>query len=83
MNEEKFNSLSKEEQMRLASDFRKTVHDGEIFFVDVENAKSLTPQEAKEQLLKQRNELLESLGFATSNDDFNEEIGNDYSRNNR
>lgn len=83
MNEEKFNSLSKEEQMRLSSDFRKTVHDGEIVFVDDENAKSLTPQEAKVQLLKQRNELLASLGFATPNDAPNEEMSNDYPRHTR
>lgn len=81
MNEEKFNSLSKEEQVRLSSDFRKTVHDGEIVFVDDENVKSLTPQEAKEQLLKQRNELLASLGFATPNDAPTEEMSNDSPRN--
>lgn len=83
MNEEKFNSLSKEEQVRLSSNFRKTVHDGEIVFVDAENAKSLTPQEAKEQLLKQRNELLASLGFAIPNDTPNEEMNNDYPRHTR
>lgn len=83
MNEEKFSSLSKEEQMRLSSDFRKTVHDGEIIFVDDENAKSLTPQEAKEELLKQRDELLASLGFAAPNDDNNEKINIDYSRHNK
>lgn len=83
MNEEKFNSLSKEEQVRLSSEFRKTVHDGEIVFVDDENAKSLTPQEAKEQLLKQRNELLASLGFATPNDIPNEKKNSDYPRRTR
>lgn len=68
MNKEEYDKLSKEEQMRLSSDFRKTVHDGEIVFIDDENAKSLTPQEAKEQLLKQRNELLKSLGYEVSDD---------------
>ncbi len=83
MNEEKFNSLSKEEQVRLSSDFRKTVHDGEIVFVDDENAKSLTPQETKEQLLKKRNELLTSLGFVPPHDAPNEEMSNDYPRHTR
>jgi len=83
MNEKKNNSLSKEEQLHFYSEFRKTVHDGEIVFVDDENAKSLTPQEAKEQLLKQRNELLASLGFATPNDAPNEEMSNDYPRHTR
>ncbi len=82
MNAENFNKLSKEEQMRLSSEFRKTVHDGEIVFIYDKNAKSLTPQEAKEQLLRQRNELLESLGFAIPNDT-QKEVRADYLRRGR
>ena len=55
----------------------------EIVFVDNGDAKSLTPEEVKEQLLKQRNELLSSLGFAIPGDASNEEMGNDYPRQNR
>lgn len=86
MDERKFYSLSKEEQASLSSDFRKTVHDGEIVFIDDKTAKSLTAEEAKEQLLNQRNELLLSLGYATPNDANNannEEMSNDYPRRSR
>jgi len=83
MNEEEFNKLSKEEQMHLSSEFRKTVHDGEIVFVDDENTKNLTTQEVREQLLKKRNELLASLNFTIPNDTPKEEKSNDYPRHDR
>ena len=79
MTQGEFNKLSKEEQRHLSSEFRKTVHDGEIVFLNDKNAKSLTPQEAKEQLLKQRDELLASLGFQIPNENKND-ASNDYSR---
>lgn len=83
MNEEEFNRLSKEEQRHLSSEYRKTVHDGEIVFLEEKDAKSLTKQEAREQLLKKRNELLMSLGFAVPNDTNNEKIANKNTRHGR
>ena len=68
MNEKQFKSLSEKEQAHLSSEFRKTVHDGEIIFLDDKNAKSLTALEAKELLIKQRNELLMSLGYEVPDD---------------
>ena len=80
MNEEKFNKLSKEEQARLASDFRKTVHEGEIVFINDGNSRSLTEEEAAEQLLRQRDELLKLLGSTAPNEIHNEETKDNYPR---
>ena len=62
--EKKYNELSEEEQRHVSSEFRKTAHDGEFVFSDDKNARSLTPQEAKEELIKKRNALLAKLGFS-------------------
>lgn len=80
MNKENFDNFSKEEQIKLSSDFRKTVHDGEILFENDKSTKSLTPEEVKEKLLYRRNELLKTLGYVIPNNDNSEEINKDYPR---
>ena len=62
LNEKKFRTLSQEEQNHISSDYRKTVHEGEIVFVDEKSAKAMTPQEIEQKLLRERDELLKTLG---------------------
>ena len=83
MNKEEFYKLSEEEQRRLSSEFRKTVHEGEIVFIYDEDSKSLTPEEVREKLIKQRNELLDSLGFSKNNNFNNKKINDDFPRHSR
>ena len=83
MDKVKFYNLSEGEQKDYSSRFRKTVHDGEIVFLNDDSAKSLTPEEVKRLLIKQRNDLLISLGELGQNDEYGELCKNDNYRINR
>lgn len=61
MNKEEFDKLRPEEQRHLLSEYRKTAHAGELIFFDDENAHSLTTEETKQKLLKERDELLKQI----------------------
>ncbi len=69
MTEEKFKKLPIEEQRHLSSEYRKTVHDGEIVFEDDPTARSLTPEEADEKLQKKMEEALAALREAMGDSD--------------
>lgn len=83
MNREELNKLSEDQRKDLASDYRKTVHDGEIVFSNNRNEKSLTPEEAKEVLLRQRDKILVSLGYGSSKESGSKNLDDDYSRRGR
>ena len=69
MTEEKFKKLPIEEQMHLSSEYRKTVHDGEIVFEDNPTARSLTPEEVHEKLQKEMEETLAVIREARGDSD--------------
>lgn len=80
MNSEELNKLSDAQKKDLASDYRKTVHKGEIVFSNDRNEKSLTTSEAKEVLLRQRDKILASLKYGSSKESENKTLDEDYSR---
>ena len=68
MDEEIFNMLSKEQKIRLSSDFRKTIHSGEMIFSNESDVKKLSLEDQKFQLLKERDKLLEKLATKKANE---------------
>ena len=64
-------NLNLEEQRHLFSEFRTTVHEGEIVFAEGENPYSLTQEEVKQKLIVQRDELLKQL----ANSDGSKDLG--------